>query len=343
MTDEVLELLCRELELSRARRRTSSTAPLDLSGLWALYALDRPELKDPPWTPQTQPVLTRTDPPPDLFRVLQAGDVLVHHPYDSFTTSVEAFVDQARRDPHVLAIKQTLYRTAGPESAIVAVADRGGRGGQAGRGARRAARRASTSRPTSSAPASWRKPACTSCTGSSGSRPTRRSCSSCARSTTGSGATATSAPATTTRRPRASTRTSGSCSADPELGADLTELFNYLTGYSRQGRVPQAARRAADACAPGSARAHRAGDRQGRRRPHHDEDEQPRRSRRSSTRCTPRRRRAAHRPASCAASAACGPACPGCPRTSACARSSAGSSSTRGSTASAPIPTRPST
>ena len=98
MSEEVLELLCRELELSEQHVNIVD-APLDLSGLWALYALDRPELKDPPWQPQTQPVLTRTDPPPDLFRVLQAGDVLVHHPYDSFATSVEAFVDQASRDP----------------------------------------------------------------------------------------------------------------------------------------------------------------------------------------------------------------------------------------------------
>src|SRR5215218_457465 len=119
MSEEVLELLCRELELAEENVNIVD-APLDLSGLWAVYGLDRPELKDPPWQPQTQPVLTRTDPPPDLFRVLQAGDVLVHHPYDSFATSVEAFVDQASRDPSVLAIKQTLYRTAGPEGAIVA-------------------------------------------------------------------------------------------------------------------------------------------------------------------------------------------------------------------------------
>src|SRR6185295_897051 len=93
--------------------------PLDLSGLWGLQSLDKPELKDEPWLPQTQAVLTRTEPPADLFRVLQSGDVLVHHPYDSFATSVAEFVDQASRDPKVLAIKQTLYRTGGQESGIV--------------------------------------------------------------------------------------------------------------------------------------------------------------------------------------------------------------------------------
>ena len=64
-----------------------------------------------------------------------------------------------------------------------------------------------------------------------------RSCSSCARKPTASAATATSAPATTTRRPRRSTKTSACFSADPELGADLSELFNHLTGYSRPGEL----------------------------------------------------------------------------------------------------------
>ncbi len=118
MAPDVLEVLCRELELSDSDV-TVVDGPLDLAGLWALYALRRPELKDDSWKPQTQPALGGPDGRPDLFRVLQAGDVLVHHPYDSFATSVEAFLDQAARDPNVLAIKQTLYRTAGPDSGFV--------------------------------------------------------------------------------------------------------------------------------------------------------------------------------------------------------------------------------
>jgi polyphosphate kinase len=118
MTAEVLELLCRELELSD-RDVSVIDGPLDLGGLWSLYALDRPELKDEPWVPQTPVVLQGSDPAPDFFRLLRNGDVLVQHPYDSFAASVEQFVEQAAADPHVLAIKQTIYRTAGAESALV--------------------------------------------------------------------------------------------------------------------------------------------------------------------------------------------------------------------------------
>lgn len=119
MSDDIRDLLIRELELT-ATDVTVVDGPLDLSGLWALYALERPELKDEPWVPQTQAVLARPDAPVDLFRILQSTDVLVQHPYDSFTTSIAAFVEQASRDPKVLAIKQTLYRTGSQQSAIVA-------------------------------------------------------------------------------------------------------------------------------------------------------------------------------------------------------------------------------
>src|SRR4029078_13102688 len=104
--------------------------PLDLSGLWGLYALERPELKDETWAPQTPYVLAPVDGRTDLFRTLQQGDVLVQHPYDSFTTSVEAFVEQAAQDPRVLAIKQTIYRTAGTDSAIVRALVRAAREGK---------------------------------------------------------------------------------------------------------------------------------------------------------------------------------------------------------------------
>ncbi len=118
MSAEVLELLRRELDLEESEV-VVSPGMLDLGGLWSLAELDRPELKQEPWVPVTQPRLSNGEAPPDLFGVLRAGDVLVHHPYDSFASSVEAFVEQAARDPAVLAIKQTMYRTSAQESPII--------------------------------------------------------------------------------------------------------------------------------------------------------------------------------------------------------------------------------
>ncbi len=118
MSHEVLELLRRELDLEE-QEVVVTPGLLDLSALWSLVALDRPELKHEPWVPVTQPRLTDGEAAPDLFEVLRAGDVLVHHPYDSFSSSVEAFVEQAARDPAVLAIKQTMYRTSTQESPII--------------------------------------------------------------------------------------------------------------------------------------------------------------------------------------------------------------------------------
>jgi polyphosphate kinase len=120
VTDEVLDLLVRELAITPADVHRLP-GPLDLAGLWALYDLDLPDLRFEPFHPTTQPRLTAPSPeePHDLFATLREGDVLVHHPYDSFATSVQAFVEHAARDPDVLAIKQTLYRTSGPDSPLV--------------------------------------------------------------------------------------------------------------------------------------------------------------------------------------------------------------------------------
>jgi polyphosphate kinase len=119
MSPEVLELLTRELELQPSDVYETGGL-LDLSSLGALSQLDRPDLKEEPWTPTTQPRLRGLGAEvPDLFAALRAGDLLAHHPYDSFATSVEAFIDHAASDPDVLAIKQTLYRTSVPGSPIV--------------------------------------------------------------------------------------------------------------------------------------------------------------------------------------------------------------------------------
>ena len=112
MTAEVRSLLMRELELN-LEQIYETEGPLDLGALTGLIALERPDLKEPPWTPVTPSRLVSEDGPPDIFRVLrEGGDILVHHPYDSFSSSVEAFVEAAAHDPDVQAIKQTLYRTS---------------------------------------------------------------------------------------------------------------------------------------------------------------------------------------------------------------------------------------
>ena len=119
MSAEVLDLLTRELELQPADVYQLDGL-LDMGSLSVLTQLDRPDLKEETWTPTTQPRLRGIGAEaPDLFAVLRGGDVLAHHPYDSFATSVEALIDQAASDPDVLAIKQTLYRTSGPASPIV--------------------------------------------------------------------------------------------------------------------------------------------------------------------------------------------------------------------------------
>jgi polyphosphate kinase len=93
---------------------------LDLTGLRDILELDRPDLKSAPWTPVTPPRLTPPDEdePADVLAAIRAADVLVHHPYDSFVASVERFLGQAVDDPEVLTIKLTLYRTSG-DSPIV--------------------------------------------------------------------------------------------------------------------------------------------------------------------------------------------------------------------------------
>jgi polyphosphate kinase len=102
-------------------------SPLDLAGLWSLHSIDRPDLKDEPYVPVTHPDLSMVDDEIDIFEVIGDRDVLVHHPYESFTTSVQRFIEEAAADPDVLAIKQTLYRTAGSPivGSLIEAAERG--------------------------------------------------------------------------------------------------------------------------------------------------------------------------------------------------------------------------
>ena len=118
MADEMYHMLLEQLELDESRVYVTD-APLGLTSLWFLYGLDRPELRQESWTPTTPPRLAGEDGVADVFAAIREGDILLHHPYESFSDSVEAFISQAADDPHVVAIKQTLYRTSG-DSQIVA-------------------------------------------------------------------------------------------------------------------------------------------------------------------------------------------------------------------------------
>ena len=122
MTEHMLELLLREMEVD-PDDVVQVPGLLDLSCLFQLYSLDRKALKDPPFVPATHPAFGERETPKSVFATLREGDVMVHHPYDSFSTSVQRFIEQAAADPHVLAIKQTLYRTSGDSPIVDALID----------------------------------------------------------------------------------------------------------------------------------------------------------------------------------------------------------------------------
>ncbi|MFF4526434.1 RNA degradosome polyphosphate kinase [Streptomyces bluensis] len=120
----VLNLLIRELKISEAEVYPLP-GPLDLTGLFGIAKLDRPELKYPKFIAGVHRDLAEVESAsaPDIFAALRERDVLLHHPYDSFSTSVQAFLEQAAGDPDVLAIKQTLYRTSGDSPIVDALID----------------------------------------------------------------------------------------------------------------------------------------------------------------------------------------------------------------------------
>jgi polyphosphate kinase len=121
MNPQVLELLIRELDISTQDVYTLPS-PLDLTGLSDIGSLPRPELRFPPHPVVTnRHLLPRDEEPLNMFTVLKSREVLVHHPYESFSTSVQEFLEQAAEDPQVLAIKQTLYRTSGDSPVVDAL------------------------------------------------------------------------------------------------------------------------------------------------------------------------------------------------------------------------------
>ncbi|MDQ7880259.1 RNA degradosome polyphosphate kinase [Microbacterium sp. QXD-8] len=123
MDDVTLDLLVKELDVTE-QEVYRLPGPLDLRGLFDLR-IDRPDLRFTPHLPTTALAFQPGDnnERPDIFASIRKGDVLVHHPYESFATSVQAFLEQAAKDPHVLAIKQTLYRTSGDSPIVEALID----------------------------------------------------------------------------------------------------------------------------------------------------------------------------------------------------------------------------
>jgi polyphosphate kinase len=127
MSSDFLDLLVDQLELDRSNVYVTD-APLGLHDLWSLYAIDRPDLKGEGWSPLTPKRLLQGDHVSDIFAAIREGDILLHHPYESFTDSVEVFIAQAANDPKVVGIKQTLYRTSGDSpivGSLIQAAERG--------------------------------------------------------------------------------------------------------------------------------------------------------------------------------------------------------------------------
>jgi polyphosphate kinase len=120
----VLNLLVSELDINE-HEVFRLPGPLDLTGLWTLVSLDRDDLKQRKFVSKTSRQLAdvESSSPPDVLAAVKDHDVLLHHPYDSFSTSVQLFLEQAAIDPNVLAIKQTLYRTSGDSPIVDALID----------------------------------------------------------------------------------------------------------------------------------------------------------------------------------------------------------------------------
>jgi polyphosphate kinase len=235
MVDEVRELLVRELDLTPDDVYTVDGL-LDLSAVGFFPSLDRRELKAEHYTPVGPPRLTRRDgEPANFFTALKAGDVLVHHPYESFASSVVAFTQQAADDPDVLAIKQTLYRTSGPASPIaLALAQAAEAGKQV------VALVELKARGDEQANIAWaqklEEAGVHVVYGLVGLK-THAKLTLVVRQEP-SGIRRYVHVATGNYNPMTALgyEDVGLFSSDPDLGADVTELFNFLTGYSRQRR-----------------------------------------------------------------------------------------------------------
>ncbi len=231
MDPQILDVLVSELEVDP---QDVVTVPglLDLASLWALYDLDRPELKDEPFVPATHPRLSEGETPKSVFATLREGDVLVHHPYHSFATSVQRFIEQAAADPHVLAIKQTLYRTSGDSPIVNALIEAAEAGKQVVVLVEIKARFDEEANITWAR--SLERAGCHVVYGLVG---LKTHCKTALVVRRESGVIRRYVHIGTGNYNPKTARIYedvGILTADPRVGADLTDLFNTLTGYSRQ-------------------------------------------------------------------------------------------------------------
>ena len=234
MSEETLSLLVRELGF-QASDVGRADGLLDLRGLWSIAGLDRPELKQEPLKQVTQTRLVSMDDSgsPELFGVIREGDVLVQHPYDSFDTSVEAFIEEAARDPDVLAIKQTLYRTSADVSGIMKALIRA-----AGEGKQVVCIVELKARFDEEANIAWAQQLEDAgihvAYGVVGLKTHAKLCLAVRREGGEIVRYAHIGTGNYNRETAAIYEDLGLFTADPEITADVSEVFNLLTGYSRQ-------------------------------------------------------------------------------------------------------------
>ncbi|WP_100497756.1 RNA degradosome polyphosphate kinase [Geodermatophilus chilensis] len=231
MDPQILGVLISELEVDKSDV-VHVPGLLDLAALWELYALDRPELKDEPFVPATHPRLSEGETPKSVFATLREGDVLVHHPYHSFATSVQRFIEQAAADPNVLAIKQTLYRTSGDSPIVNALIDAAEAGKQV------VVLVEIKARFDEEANISWaRSLERAGCHVVYGLVGLKTHCKTALVVRRENGVIRRYCHIGTGNYNPKTARLYedlGILTADPRVGADLTDLFNTLTGYSRQ-------------------------------------------------------------------------------------------------------------
>ncbi|GAA3518465.1 RNA degradosome polyphosphate kinase [Actinocatenispora rupis] len=232
ISDHVLDLLVRELDMNE-HDVVRVPGLLDLTALWQIYdQADRDDLKDAPFVPATPQAFGEGETPKSVFATLRAGDVLVHHPYHSFSTTVQRFIEQAAEDPGVLAIKQTLYRTSGDSPIIDALIAAAEAGKQV------VAVVEIKARFDEEANISWarklEKAGCHVMYGLVGLK-THCKVALVVRAEAG-GIRRYCHIGTGNYNPKTARTYEdfGLFTADPEVGADATDLFNVLTGYSRQ-------------------------------------------------------------------------------------------------------------